>query len=347
MYASQKTKILAVVALAVLLPACTQISPFREPYREKGQLAATNPYPELTSVGTINSPLASNERSQQVSGILADQSITNRSNAAGQTATAARPDIEGPQRVLAPNEIQNIPASGTTVASAQARANADLTALGNRKRTADERKIELERTKSLRQATIAAVTKSRQEKAAQVQARNRAIQQRNQQIAQQREAFEKRKAEVQAMRAKMVAAYTDIPEPQSNKDLFALKDVEQVAIVYFDSGTPVVKDTDKAVLLEAARLLKAKGGKLLIVGHSSPPTDGIITRENREANIRVSKNRTQVVAIELRKIGVPAQLMQLEAVADTKPVYSINSPKGQSGNRRVEIYRIVAKKEAS
>ena len=211
-------------------------------------------------------------------------------------------------------------------------------------------KVELERTKTLRQATVSAVNKARADqnakRTAQIKERELAIEQRRLQIEQQKAEFEKRKADVLARRAKMVAAFTDIPEPKSNEDLFALKDQEQVAIIYFEPGTPKVKDSDKAVLLEAARLLKVKGGKLLLIGHSSPPADGIVTRENREANIRVSKNRTQAVAIELRKIGVPAQLMQLEAVADTKPVYSIKSPNGQSGNRRVEIYRIVAKKKS-
>ena len=132
------------------------------------------------------------------------------------------------------------------------------------------------------------------------------------------------------------------PEPKNKSDFFSIKDQEQVAIIYFEAGKPRVAESDKAVLIETARLLKAKGGKLLIIGHSSPPADGIITKENREANIRVSKARTEAVAIQLRKIGVPMQLMQLEALADTKPVYSIKSKDGQSGNRRVEIYRITA-----
>lgn len=335
---------------AVALTACSQLSPFSEPFRTQGRQIAGNPYPELAALGTINSPLADATRSNQITSIMQNQRVTNASAGARNSNSANRQDLQGPERALIPTDIQNIPASGVSVASATARANSDLAALANRKRTAQERQLELSRTKTLRQATVAAVNKARAEqtrqKQQQQQARAQAVEQRRLQIEQQKAEFEKRKAAFQAQQAKRIADLTNIPEPKSNEDLFAIKDQEQVAIIYFEPGTPVVKDSDKAVLLEAARLLKSKGGKLLIIGHSSPPADGVITRENREANIRVSKNRTQAVAIELRKIGVPAQLMQLEAVADTQPVYSIKSPNGQSGNRRVEIYRIVAKKKS-
>ena len=56
------------------------------------------------------------------------------------------------------------------------------------------------------------------------------------------------------------------------------------------------------------------------------------------ANFKVSMDRAQNVAQALRKAGLAAEYIEVEALSDTAPVYLEVMPEGERLNRRAEIY---------
>lgn len=323
----------------LLLTACGQFGRFQEPQLQRNAVAADQPYPSLAVLPSTPAPLLSAAQRANATGALTAQNTSARANIGGLNARQASvPGIQAPARRADNLQIQNIPASGNPQQLQQQNAAAGQ-AVTNRAAGVQSRQ---QRIQALSAATRQAI-RGEQQRAQQAQSRQQQIlAQRRQQALAQQQAAQQQQARAQAARAEMRRRLTDIPEPKTNADLFALKDAEPIAIIYFEKGTTDVKESDREVLFEAARLLKEEGGKLKIVGHSSPPADGIVTKENREANIKVSRVRTESVAKALLQIGVPLQLLELTAMADTQPVFSINSARGQSGNRRVEIYRVAA-----
>ncbi len=56
------------------------------------------------------------------------------------------------------------------------------------------------------------------------------------------------------------------------------------------------------------------------------------------ANFKVSSERAQNVAAALKKAGVPASKIVVEALSDTAPAYQEVMPEGERLNRRAEVY---------
>ena len=56
------------------------------------------------------------------------------------------------------------------------------------------------------------------------------------------------------------------------------------------------------------------------------------------AGIIAQQARADAVAQELIHEGVPAAKVLIDAVGDSQPVYYESMPKGESGNRRAEIF---------
>lgn len=56
------------------------------------------------------------------------------------------------------------------------------------------------------------------------------------------------------------------------------------------------------------------------------------------ANFKISSERAENVAAALRRAGVPARNITVEALSDTAPAYLEVMPEGERLNRRAEIY---------
>jgi len=85
---------------------------------------------------------------------------------------------------------------------------------------------------------------------------------------------------------------------------------------------------------------RAGGGQgfIRVVGHSSSRTVNMSPERHMEIIFRKSQDRANAVAQEIIREGVPAAKVLVEAVGDSQPVYYESMPKGEDGNRRVEIF---------
>jgi len=86
-------------------------------------------------------------------------------------------------------------------------------------------------------------------------------------------------------------------------------------------------------------LQRESGGRpLVVVGHASSRTRDMNPSKHRNVNLRLSQNRANKVARALRRLGIPGQAVQIQAVGDAQPVYYEVMPSGEAGNRRADIY---------
>jgi outer membrane protein OmpA-like peptidoglycan-associated protein len=112
----------------------------------------------------------------------------------------------------------------------------------------------------------------------------------------------------------------------------------KVATIQFANGSAALTSTDRRILAQVRDLQRQRGGMLRVVGHASSRTrDMDMTRHDR-VNQDVSARRAEAVAVELRRLGVAAEAVQIAARADRAPLYREVMPSGEAGNRRTEIY---------
>ena len=112
------------------------------------------------------------------------------------------------------------------------------------------------------------------------------------------------------------------------------------AVVFFPGGGHAIDGKGGLQIRAAADAYKAGGGQgyIRVVGHSSSRTPDMSLADHIAYVFRQSQDRAKAVAQALVKAGVPAQSVIVEAVGDTQPVYYESMPKGEDGNRRVEIF---------
>lgn len=103
----------------------------------------------------------------------------------------------------------------------------------------------------------------------------------------------------------------------------------QVEHVQFPRGTELTAAA-RAALGSLAAQVKARGSRVLIVGHAD-------TRGSRQANQAVALARARAVARELAVLGVPASAIQVEGHAADDPVATNDTPAGRRSNRRVDV----------
>lgn len=108
-------------------------------------------------------------------------------------------------------------------------------------------------------------------------------------------------------------------------------------VVHFRGGSAQLGAADRELLRDVARVYKAHGGPLRIVGHASSRTRETDPVNHQIVNFRLSTQRAEAVARELARLGVPRGNMSVAAVSDSEPVYRESMPSGEAGNRRVEI----------
>jgi outer membrane protein OmpA-like peptidoglycan-associated protein len=112
------------------------------------------------------------------------------------------------------------------------------------------------------------------------------------------------------------------------------------AVVFFPGDSVSLNAEARAQVRTAAEQFNARGGQgyVRVVGHSSSRTADMPVERHLEIIFRKSQERANAVVQELIRNGVPASKVLMEAVGDSQPVYYESMPKGEDGNRRVEIF---------
>jgi outer membrane protein OmpA-like peptidoglycan-associated protein len=110
-----------------------------------------------------------------------------------------------------------------------------------------------------------------------------------------------------------------------------------VATIRFNTGSAKLTSGARGEIRKAVAAFKQRGGGIHVIGHASSRTRNLNPQRHQLANFRVSYNRANVVARELRRLGVAATAIRVSAVSDTQPAFLEVMPAGEAGNRRVEI----------
>ena len=139
-----------------------------------------------------------------------------------------------------------------------------------------------------------------------------------------------------------VVANLDALQPATNTpSVYAnAQGLPPTAVVFFPGDSVHLSAEARAQVRAAADDFKARGGEgfIRVVGHSSSRTANMPLERHLEIIYRKSKDRADAVVRELVRDGVPAGKVLMEAVGDSQPVYYESMPKGEEGNRRVELF---------
>ena len=109
-------------------------------------------------------------------------------------------------------------------------------------------------------------------------------------------------------------------------------------VIKFGHGQASLSGAAKKKLSDFRSELKNTPGRFRIVGHASRRTGDMDYGKHLAANFGISVDRAESVGRELRRLGVTADRLLIEAVGDSQPRYHEIMPKGESENRRVEIF---------
>jgi len=112
----------------------------------------------------------------------------------------------------------------------------------------------------------------------------------------------------------------------------------QLAIIQFDRGSADLDDNDNAVLTKVAAIVKGNGATIRIVGHAAVDAFSSSPAEVANDNFDISRRRALIVADQLIRLGVPRDRIIAEAASDSEPAWETTSERGQTANRRVEIF---------
>lgn len=112
----------------------------------------------------------------------------------------------------------------------------------------------------------------------------------------------------------------------------------RVETIYFDNGSAYVAPKYNQALRNVAKLAKENNAQVVVYGHSSSRTRDTDPASHKLANFKASMERAQNVAAALKRVGVPANKIAIEAMSDSTPAYLEVMPEGERLNRRAEIY---------
>lgn len=121
--------------------------------------------------------------------------------------------------------------------------------------------------------------------------------------------------------------------PQS----FSMAPGQPLGTIRFGVGSAELSNSARAAIGRIARTIKQSGARVRVVGHASSRTRNMDPMSHHMVNFKVSLDRANAVARELRRRGVNPSTVTVEAVSDTQPVFIEVMPAGEAGNRRVEI----------
>ena len=144
-----------------------------------------------------------------------------------------------------------------------------------------------------------------------------------------------------------------VAEPEAKEDVAEMKVVEALIAseesngpsisyradtFYFENGSSVLGSEYKDNIARIAKEAKANNADVIVYGYASSRTRNTDAATHKLANFKVSSERAQNVAAALRKAGVPASKIVVEALSDTAPAYQEVMPEGERLNRRAEVY---------
>ena len=111
-----------------------------------------------------------------------------------------------------------------------------------------------------------------------------------------------------------------------------------VATIYFNNGSAAVDASYNKQLRDIVKLAKSKNATLNVFGYASSRTRNTDIVSHKMANFKVSAERAENVANALRRAGMPASKIKVEALSDSNPAYLEVMPEGERLNRRAEVY---------
>ncbi|NMM46276.1 OmpA family protein [Rhodospirillaceae bacterium KN72] len=114
---------------------------------------------------------------------------------------------------------------------------------------------------------------------------------------------------------------------------------QMIATIYFPSGGARLTERDREILNQVAGIYSRDGGKrVVIVGHSS--RSGASGDESQQAlvNYKVSLDRAAAVGQVLVSAGIPIEQIVVDARGSKELKYSEETPAGEAGNRRAEVF---------
>ncbi|MFQ5955606.1 MAG: OmpA family protein, partial [Kiloniellales bacterium] len=113
---------------------------------------------------------------------------------------------------------------------------------------------------------------------------------------------------------------------------------DQVGTILFDHGSTRLLKQDKRLLTQIAELHRQRSGIVRVVGHASSRTREANPVRHQMINFEISLKRANTVAAELRRLGVPAEAIVVEAKSNSEPKFHEWMPSGEAGNRRADIF---------
>ena len=112
----------------------------------------------------------------------------------------------------------------------------------------------------------------------------------------------------------------------------------QLDTFYFENGSSFLDADYRERIRKIVRAAKKDNAHVRVVGHASSRTNDTDIVSHKLANFKVSQKRAEAVAEELRRAGMPAELISVEALSDSAPAYLEVMPEGERLNRRVEVF---------
>ena len=112
----------------------------------------------------------------------------------------------------------------------------------------------------------------------------------------------------------------------------------QIANILFANGSSAVDSSYRGQIAKIAKLAKQHNAQIRVYGFSSSRTRNTDPQTHKMINFKTSLRRAQSVAAALRRAGVNKQNITIEALSDSRPLYSEAMPEGERLNRRAEVY---------
>lgn len=108
---------------------------------------------------------------------------------------------------------------------------------------------------------------------------------------------------------------------------------------YFANGSSVLDSKYNKQIRNIVKQAKSKKNAVVKVqGFASSRTRNTDAVSHKLANFKVSAARAASVADALKRYGLPASMIETEALSDSVPAYQEVMPEGERLNRRVEVY---------
>ena len=109
-------------------------------------------------------------------------------------------------------------------------------------------------------------------------------------------------------------------------------------LIRFRHGSTQLTSSERKLLGQVASQAKGQGKTIYVVGHASQRTGDMDYAKHKLVNFGVSLDRANRVAGELRRQGVAAGQIVVQAKGDSEPLYFEFMPDGEAKNRRVEVF---------